>query len=173
MGRFLEKIQRFLFWGWTMRNSYDWDYGFVEQVLLLKLKRLKHEMDTASYHRNLEDLYNDLPNETGFDRDNTLQCIKAHRALNLAICLLERQTANLYYYDLVGIDRFNLAYTSPSNTKLRTMFNLPAKEDRILLTDEEYSGKLKELLHREYEIETRDAIWAYSLIAKYKRGMWT
>ena len=35
-----EQLQRMIFWGWNMRNSYDFDGGTVYKVLNLKLKRM-------------------------------------------------------------------------------------------------------------------------------------
>lgn len=46
ISKYWDKICRFFYWGWKMRNSYDWDSGFVYEMLQLKLQR----MVKACYH---------------------------------------------------------------------------------------------------------------------------
>lgn len=39
---FYEKIKRMIFWGWKMRNSYDYDAHTIYEMLQWKLERLLH-----------------------------------------------------------------------------------------------------------------------------------
>jgi hypothetical protein len=167
MRSFIEKIKRMVYWGWTMRNSYDFDYGYCQEVFLLKLKRLQHEMNTCEFHSNLEDLYalkgtpeDDFP-------ENTLDCIKAYRALNVVIQLLERQQNSSFYGDFTGIYDFIQNYTHGD----RGVLNI-AKSTATVIPREEYSKKLLTLHHQEDRMSSRDRQWAFSLIAKYSGHWW-
>lgn len=39
-----ETICRMCWWGWKLRNSYDWDYGYLDEMLYLKLDRMQKNM---------------------------------------------------------------------------------------------------------------------------------
>ena len=38
--RIYEMICRMCYWGWHMRNSYDWDYAYLYQTINLKMRRM-------------------------------------------------------------------------------------------------------------------------------------
>jgi len=158
--RFFQMIQRMFYWAWNMRENYDWDYSFVEQMLLLKLKRLLNEMETSPWHRNLEDLYKALPTETGFDRENTIHCIKAHRALILCIKLLERRTDSSDYYRISGLEDFY-----EKNPIDILDFNSVESKDRYSA-----SRPMRESYDR---MEVRDKKWLYDLLHKWGECFWT
>jgi len=42
-------LKRMLFWGWNLRNSYDFDANTVYRVLFLKLERIHNEMKYNSH----------------------------------------------------------------------------------------------------------------------------
>lgn len=42
--RFWEKLCRMCFWGWKMRNSYDWDFAYLYEMLYLKLDKMQQCM---------------------------------------------------------------------------------------------------------------------------------
>lgn len=42
-------IGRIFFWGWHLRNSYDWDYIYLDEIIYLKLKRMKRVMESDPY----------------------------------------------------------------------------------------------------------------------------
>jgi hypothetical protein len=37
-------ICRMIWWGWKLRNSHDWDYGYMDEIIYLKLERMQKEM---------------------------------------------------------------------------------------------------------------------------------
>lgn len=43
-----EQIRRFFYWGWNLRNNADYDYGFLEELLYIKLARLYKELSKPS-----------------------------------------------------------------------------------------------------------------------------
>jgi hypothetical protein len=167
MRKLLRTIKNFFYYGWTLRNSYDFDYSYCEEAFLLKLKRLQHEMNTCPYHMNLDNLYALKGTPDDQFPENTLECIKAYRALNLVIKLLERQQDSGFYGDFIGIYDFMQNYTHDE----RDMFNI-AKKDAIVLPRAEYSKKLLTLHQQEARMSSRDRQWAFSLIAKYGNHWW-
>ena len=38
---FFETVERFFFWGWKLRNSYDWDHRYLVEIIHFKLKRME------------------------------------------------------------------------------------------------------------------------------------
>lgn len=160
------------YWAWIMRSNHDYDYGFCEQVLLLKLKRLREAMNTCPYHHSLEDLYNALKEPTidEFERECYIANIKAHRALNVVIQLLERQQDCNFYGEFSGLYDFIGNYASDRPDALSEV--LDRNKDKIILPHEEYRKKLLQLRKIDGRMEERDRIWAYSLIVKYSRNWW-
>lgn len=165
MRSFIEQIKRFFYWGWTLRKSFDFDYGYTEQLLLLKLKRLLHTMNTDPYHMNLEDLYKykDDPNNTQFDKDWAISAIKGHRALICVIKLLERRLNDSYYWDFVGIT----AYYEQNPINFDS-FNERTEEDRL-----RYINILKPMLDAERRLIDRDKKLIYNILYKYSDHWWT
>jgi hypothetical protein len=168
MRSLIEKIKRIVYWGWTLRDSHDFDFGYSEQALLFKLRRLQECMNTDSWHMNLLDLYAIKGTLDDEFPENTLENIRGHRALNLVIMLLERQQKSSFYGDFTGIYDFIQNYTYGD----RDILNI-AKKDAILIPREEYSKKLLTLHQQEDRMNQRDRRWAYSLIAKYGNHWWT
>lgn len=42
------KLARFFYWGWNLRNSYDWDYSYLYEIMLLKMKRMYTAIENGS-----------------------------------------------------------------------------------------------------------------------------
>jgi hypothetical protein len=169
---FFETIKRMFYWAWTMRSSHDYDFGFTEQVLLLKLKRLRDAMNTSKYHMNLQDLYEALKDPTieDFDRECYIANIKAHRALNVVIELLERQQDYSFYGDFSGLYNFIQNYRSDRPDALSEI--LDRHKHKITIPHEEYRKRLLHFREIDGRMEERDKRWAYSLIAKFSPCWW-
>jgi len=43
------KILRMIWWGWKLRNSYDWDHGYLDEIIYLKLYRMQKEMSQRGH----------------------------------------------------------------------------------------------------------------------------
>lgn len=172
MRQILSQIKNFLYWGWTMRSNHDYDYGFCEQVLLLKLKRLREAMNTCKWHMSLPDLYEALKDPTidDYERENHIANIKAYRALNVVIQLLERQQDYNFYGEFSGLYDFIGNYASDRPDALSAV--LDRNKEKIILPHEEYRKRLLQLREIDGRMEERDRRWAYSLIAKYSQSWW-
>lgn len=171
--RFFATIYRFFYYGWKLKNSFDFDFGYTEQILFLKLKKLQNCMNTDPCHRNLNDLYESLKTEENgsFDRDNTLQCIKAHRALNICVNILKRRDRGDYYSNLVGLSKF---YDNVEHKSVKVEGTEYYTFESYTKDGTPYDGaKQTELYLKELEIENRDDQWLYSIISKYHNGWWT
>ena len=169
---FLETLKRMFYWGYTLRKSGDYDFGFCEQVLLLKLKRLREAMNTCKWHMSLPDLYEALkePIIEDYERECYIANIKAYRALNVVIQLLERQQDYNFYGEFSGLYDFIGNYASDRPDALSAV--LDRGLEKIILPHEEYRKRLLQLREIDGRMEERDRIWAYSLIAKYSRSWW-
>ena len=47
---FWESICRFFYWGWKMRNNFDWDSGGIYDMLVLKLDRMIPIFENSEFH---------------------------------------------------------------------------------------------------------------------------
>lgn len=63
MRRIIEKIKRMLFWGWKLRDSYDFDAHTIYEILYLKLDRVYNVMLNNSHL-----MWNDSPDTPGMRR---------------------------------------------------------------------------------------------------------
>jgi hypothetical protein len=117
-------------------------------------------MDNSEFHRNLDDLYKALPTEAGFDRENTIQCIKAHRALILCIRILERRMNSDAYYRISGLEDFY-----EKNPIDIIDFNSVESRDRFAA-----SRPMRESMDR---VEARDKKYLYDLLHKWSENWWT
>lgn len=169
---FFETIKRMFYWAWIMRSNHDFDFGYTEQVLLLKLKRLRDAMNSCEFHMSIEDLYEALKEPTidDYERECYIANIKAYRALNVVIQLLERQQDANFYGEFSGLYDFIQNYASDRPDALSAI--LDRNKDKIILPHEEYRKKLLQLREIDGRMEERDRRWAYSLIAKFSQGWW-
>lgn len=172
MKHILSQIKNFFYWGWILRKSWNWDFGFCEEVLLLKLKRLREAMNTCKWHMSLSDLYEALKEPTieDYERECYIANIKAYRALNVVIQLLERQQDCNFYGELSGLYDFIDNYASDRPDALSAVLDRDKK--KTILPHEEYRKRLLQLREIDGRMEERDRRWAYSLIAKFSNSWW-
>lgn len=160
MRSIFERIKRMFYWGWNLRDNFDWDYEYVEKMLLLKLKRLHWQMENATYHMNLQDLYAHLTSTTcEWDQAHTKQNIKAYRALPLCIKILKRRLNNSTYMRLSGYEKFyeqnSLDFISINSVESKERYTA--------------SRPMRESMNR---MEQRDKKWLYDLLYKWGEYWW-
>jgi hypothetical protein len=86
-----ETIERFFYWGWKLRKSHDFDFAFLEEMMLLKLKRME-----KCFKKHGNTVWCQVPDAPEY---------KHMRALELAIRLLERLDKDEYRsYETEGRD---------------------------------------------------------------------
>ena len=153
------QLRRMLYWGWTMRSNYDWDFAYLEEMMLLKLKRMRKEM--------IKNCHCAWCTEPFTEEKETMQ------SLNLTIKLLERLTT-----------RSDITYAIHSHNKMDekwgdivmnkvgkyytvTRTKVLTEEDKEL--EKEDSLKLMDLNSNIYK---RDRKWLYGIIAKYGPAWW-
>ena len=47
---FFQKVEKFFYWGWTMRNSEDWDFFYLEETIAFKLRRMEKSIFVNGHH---------------------------------------------------------------------------------------------------------------------------
>ena len=122
---------------------------------------------------NLDDLrqslleldINDKNNE--FEKEQIVNSIKCHKALNITVALLERRYKTDFYEDLSGFNAFFNKYTS--DNKLSILFEV----NKEVLNEKEYRLRFMVLYKSSEETKARDKELLYKLIAKYSDGWWT
>lgn len=81
---FLESVERFFYWGWKLRSNYDFDYEYMLEMMLLKMKRLQKALN---YENEQEML---------FHKEHNPDVYQSRKALRLAIILLDRYLKDEY-----------------------------------------------------------------------------
>lgn len=138
--------------GW---NNYDFDSGYVLQLLLFKLERLQNYLLTQGH---------------------TVQDKTTLQSLRLAIKLLNRLTNDNYSY---FYDRHNakwnptnipMRFEKIENTELSEMVtfrhSLPAE------VQAQESDELRAAFDADDALKTRDSRWCFNIIAKYYAHWW-
>lgn len=62
---FFQTVERFFFWGWKLRNSYDFDSAFVYEMLYLKYERIEKCLENGHC----------VHNKTEMRRLKTIKCL--------------------------------------------------------------------------------------------------
>lgn len=73
---FFRRVSFFLFWGWTLKDSHDWDYYHLYELINIKLKRMRKAL------------------ENGFTEKRTLK--RMLKSLDQAIALSDKLLNNDY-----------------------------------------------------------------------------
>jgi ABC-type arginine transport system ATPase subunit len=42
INKIFNQIKNFFYWGWKLRESHDWDYWFLYEIMYLKMKRMRN-----------------------------------------------------------------------------------------------------------------------------------
>jgi hypothetical protein len=154
---FIIKIKRvwaFIKIAW---NNYDWDDGYLHQLVLFKLKRMQYEFIHNGYHA--EECVNYKPKM---------------KSLKLAIKLMERVVKHDYnrfldiHYAKWGQPRYVFEPYKDGMSKMTTIIDsVKTEEDEITERNERI-----EAYNRDDRIEARDLRLAYAIIGKYSKYWW-
>lgn len=75
--QFFRTIGRFFYWGWKLRNNYDFDYQYLEDIIYLKLKRMENQFKNG-------------PTEWGWDLRNSPPKMRLGRVFKQCVELSRR-----------------------------------------------------------------------------------
>lgn len=153
MKHFINKLKLALVHAWAFKSCYHYDYGYTEKVLLYRLEKLYHAMNTDRFHMNLKNLYEFTPNND-HDKSWRVEAIRYHKALRLAIALLRRKVDDTY----------------------DTIFKLddilfPNFDDQLAV--KRYLKATKPTRETIERVKTRDKSLFYKLLDKYSEAWWT
>lgn len=87
---FANQFMNFFYWGWKLRNDQDYDYGYLEEMLLMKLKSMH------GYFKNFGHL--------AWNQDENSEERADWKALELTIKLLEKVIAHNNGKDILKHD---------------------------------------------------------------------
>jgi len=165
-----ERIKRFFFWGWTLKDNHDWDSGYLEQMILIKLKRMKHALDNDPYNMNESDYRRELFTCNESERPNLLLNLKAHKALRLCIALFNRILTESYYDKISGLEHYWSLYTldfKDSTIVTRCV------ETNELADPAVYRDIFLNAANSENRLKDRDRKLLYKLMGEYIQGWWS
>lgn len=146
-----ESIARACYWGWALRHNHDWDYAYLDHIMLLKLRRM-HRLMAGSESMHDPSCQNYAPKM---------------RSLKLALKLAERLQADKYYANVKYPIDFKLEPATEKYFKMvqiNPATKMPATKLYLQLALEEWAR-----LDRRQD---RDRQIMYRIIAKYGTYWW-
>lgn len=153
--RFGESIARACYWGWALRDSHDWDHGYLDRIVALKLRRmLTAQLGPQSYHS--PECPNYLPKV---------------RSLKLAVKLAERLQADKYHDN----PKYPLDYTfkrmghTDEYATFQMVLQNPVRKEKA---SELYLKLAMDEFARKDRRQDRDRAILYRIIAKYGTYWW-
>ena len=146
------KVQRMFWWGWKMRNSYDWDYSYLYETVGFKLERMIKE-----FRENGHCQWNSSPENREFKR-----LIEARELAN-------RLRGN--YNEDRELTKFFEKYTKP-RTKQDLFYKMEIFQDAKEIDEKLYKFMFKKACEKEKvkTDETRKRF--YYLLEKYGESWW-
>jgi len=167
MRRLIEQIKRFFYWGYKLRNSFDWDNGFLEEMILLKLKRMRTCFNSEDYKHNRWSLKEEIQQPQIEFKQGLIEQYKADVAMDICIMILERRMDIDFYDRISGLDEFSKDFT----------YNFDNREFTSLYKGQpvpkEIAKKRHELFLKAEEIKARDQRLLFDLMGKYISGWWS
>lgn len=124
-----KKIKKIIDYIPILWNDYDWDYSYIDKLLLYKLKRMKKVFD-----KNKDKRFWDFGKEQSIERQ------KAYKALCICILILKRQINDFYFdtyrylidQDLKWEETENPEYYQLSNDwKISSNMDLYNKKEKL------------------------------------------
>jgi hypothetical protein len=153
--RFGKTVARACYWGWTLRDSHDWDHGYLDTMVALKLRRmLDAQIGPQSYHS--PECPNYLPKV---------------RSLKLAVKLAERLQADKYNDSPKYPLDFKFEQTEKSQKQV-TFQMVPYNPARKEKASELYQKLALDEWARHDRRRDRDRQIMYRIIAKYGTFWW-
>jgi hypothetical protein len=168
MSKFIEQIKRFFYWGWALRNSHDWDSGYLEEMILLKLQRMRACFDSENYHYDRWGLKKEIvQTQCDFTKEVLLAQYKSKVALDICILILKRRASNEYYDALVGLDELykDVTHRFEDSTFVTLVNGIPATL--------KFREHQTELVLKSVEIKARDQKLLFTIMSKYIDGWWS
>ena len=162
MNKLIDRIKRFFYWGWKLKDSFDWDSAYLEEVLYLKLVRMRKCFDSEDFHHNRWS----LKKEPDF-KQNLLEQYKADVALDICIALLKRRTVDFTYDKLSGLSEHikDVEFKFGEDKMILIVNGSPATVEFLL--------KKKELYQVKQNLQDRDRKLLYFLMGEYLEGWWS
>ena len=152
-------VERFLYWGYHMRNSYDWDFAYLERMILCKLKRMRKEFKEHGHCMWNQDVYSD-EYRTQF------------RSLQLTIKLLTRICDRSDFHYAINADK---KLESKWGSYYQTSTGLMGFKRANVVTEQDKADYHKDCLalyDLSQNIKNRDRKWLFDLICKYGEYWW-
>jgi len=159
--RFLEKVGNFFYWGWQLRDNWDWDSSFMLRMMLIKMKKMQKYLYKYGHSVPSEDPTSDM-----------------HKTLRTLIKLCERLiNRDPMFYSERAWEAFDKKWgkletwsTPTDNPKLS---NLHFKRDKV--TDEnrkQFKKEERELYKYQTKLYYRDRKLFFQILEKHLDNIW-
>jgi hypothetical protein len=157
--RIIGKIERFFYWGWKMRDNYDWDSCYLLDVLLFKLERIYRESINNTHYVWTQDRA---------DKEE----YRAMVALRICITLLKRLTKRgTLFYAPAAYDKHEAKW-GDFVSGVTGVLSL-RRENVTPENQEEEKADFRALMDFSHKIYSRDYDLLWKLLKEYSPQWWT
>jgi len=161
--RFYYMLKRAIYWGYKLRYSHDWDFHYVEEMILIKLSKMREEISTDGTCGWIE-------NDRSINK----------RSLNLAIKLLKRLIERSeHFYNEPAYIKHNekwghIEFTTAKIEGSTSSRFITSRENVVTHGDEiRESYEMREIMESSHRMRTRDRKLVYAILEKYGQEWWT
>jgi len=162
MRHFFSCVGRFFYWGWALKESYDFDYGCLEEMIYLKLKRMAVVFEQDDMHC----WCNDEDCDEYHEYRAFLLALKLAERLNTRSDIVYAKYAEEKHTERWGEYDFNREKEKGILFSIRRK-NIVTEDDIIL--ERKQNRALLDLSHRIYQRDRRNF---YAILDKYARNWW-
>jgi hypothetical protein len=164
----IRRIKNFFYYGWALKDSYDFDNYYLDEIILLKLQRMRACFSSEEFHHNRWSLKEELSSTNQIEfKQGLVEQYKADVALDICIALLKRRMEASYYDTLVGLEKL---YEGTEHKFEDSTITLLVNGEPASV---EFKKKLNDARHLSAEIEARDQKLFYYLLQKYTNHWWS
>lgn len=159
-------VNRFFYWGWKLRNNYDWDGYCVYEMLALKLKRMEVEMKK---HGNC--MWNSEPDSEEYQLMRRLE-----RAAELAHKLNETDTLG-YFPELLEAHRKKwgeIRFVDTEEKLSNGMTGFRVKRDGVKTEEDEKLCRQehREIMDKQYAAREADKAEFFKILREDLENFW-
>lgn len=168
MRKLIKQIKNFFSYGWALRNQFDWDNAYLEQIMLLKLKRMRACFNSEDYKHNRWSLKEEIQQPQIEFKQGLIEQYKSDVAMDICIMILERRSDSDFYSRISGLDELtkDLDHRIEEDGTFVTLY----KGEPV---PKEMRDKQFELYRKEEAIKARDQELLGHLLGKYLSHWWS
>lgn len=150
--RFYRQVSRSLAWAKLAWNNYDWDHGYLMEVIVFKLKRMEKEILNGHH----------IPDKV------------TNQSLKLCVKLGEKLRKDDYHYfgGLHNAKWGPVEFIEKTDKATGRTYTGMGRSGIPVEKEEQERAEFVEAYRKDDSIKARDTRWFYGIMAKYQEYWW-